>query len=50
MSGPVVVTVLLCALMTAVRLRQPGPVGFGFGFVLTIFALGALSGALAVLN
>jgi hypothetical protein len=48
MTVPLVATVLLCALMTAVRLRQPGPVGFGF--ILTIFALGALSGALAVLN
>ena len=48
MSPALVATVLVCSVATAIRLRQPGPVGLGF--ILSIFALGALSGALAVLN
>lgn len=48
MTVPLITTVLFTGLVTALRIRQPGPVGFGF--ILTIFALGALSGALSVLN
>lgn len=48
MTVSLVGMVLLTALTTAARLRRPGPAGFGF--ILTIFTLGALSGALAVLN
>lgn len=48
MSPALVAAVLVCSVVTAIRLRRPGPVGLGF--VIAVFALGALSGAIAVLN